>query len=115
MLSLPGFILGNKQATIVSLSAGIGPSLSSFGVANALQDPTLELRDKDGDLLRADNDWQDDSAQAAQITAAGLAPSNPKESAIVATLPPGLYTAILAGLNNGTGVGLVEVYDRGGP
>jgi hypothetical protein len=47
------------------------------------------------------------------IAAAGLAPSNTKESAIAATLPPGLYTAILAGLNNGTGIGLVEVYDRG--
>ena len=93
---------------------GIGPSLSAFGVPNPLQDPTLELRDKDGNLLRSDNDWQDDSAQAAEITAAGLAPSNPKESAIAATLPPGPYTAILAGLNNGTGVGLVEVYDRGG-
>jgi hypothetical protein len=93
---------------------GIGPSLSAFGVPNALQDPTLELRDKDGNLLRSDNDWQDDSAQAAEIMAAGLAPSNTKESAIAATLPPGPYTAILTGLNNGTGVGLVEVYDRGG-
>jgi hypothetical protein len=78
-----------------------------------LPDPTLELRDQNGTLLRSDNDWQDDATQAAQITAAGLAPSNPKESAIAATLPPGLYTAILAGLNDGTGVGLVEVYDRG--
>jgi hypothetical protein len=58
---------------------------------------------------------QDDSAQASQVTVAGLAPSNPKESAIAATLPPGPYTTILAGLNDGTGVGLVEVYDRGGP
>ena len=57
----------------------------------------------------------DDAVQAAEITAAGLAPSNAKESAIAATLAPGLYTAILAGTNNGTGVGLVEVYDRGTP
>ena len=61
------------------------------------------------------NDWQDDPAQAAEITAAGLAPSNPLESAIAATLSPGLYTALLAGLNNGTGVGVVEAYDRGAP
>jgi hypothetical protein len=62
----------------------------------------------------ADNDWQDNPAQAAELMAAGLAPTNPLESGITATLPPGLYTAVLAGLTNGTGVGLVEVYDRGG-
>jgi hypothetical protein len=112
---IAGFILGNKPGNDRIVVRGIGPSLSAFGVPNPLQDPTLELRDKDGNLLRSDNDWQDDSTQAAEITAAGLAPSNPKESAIAATLPPGPYTAILAGLNNGTGIGLVEVYDRGGP
>ena len=80
---------------------------------NALADPTLELRDSNGTLLISDNDWQDNAAQAAIITAAGLAPSNAKEAAIAATLPPGLYTALLAGLNNGTGIGLVEVYDLG--
>ena len=63
----------------------------------------------------ANNDWQDNPPQAAELTAAGLAPTNSLESAIAATLPPGAYTALLAGLNNGTGVGLVEVYDRGGP
>jgi hypothetical protein len=67
----------------------------------------------DGTLLVSDNDWQDNPAQAAIVTAAGLAPSNNLESAIAATLPPGAYTALLAGLNGGTGIGLVEVYDRG--
>jgi hypothetical protein len=110
---IAGFILGNKVGDDRIVVRGIGPSLTAFGVSNPLQDPTLELRDKDGNLLRSDNDWQDDSAQAAEIMAAGLAPSNTKESAIAATLPPGPYTAILTGLNNGTGVGLVEVYDRG--
>ena len=61
------------------------------------------------------DNWQDNPAQAAELMAAGLAPTNQLESGIAATLPPGLYTALLAGLNNGTGVGLVEVYDRGGP
>ena len=93
---------------------GIGPSLTAFGVPNALANPTLELRDSNGALLIANNDWQDNPAQAAELTAAGLAPTNNLESGIAATLPPGLYTALLAGLNNGTGVGLVEVYDRGG-
>jgi hypothetical protein len=110
---IAGFILGNQPGNDRVVVRGIGPSLSSFGVPNALQDPTLELRDGNGALLRSNNDWQDDSTQATEIAAAGLAPSNPKESAIAASLSPGLYTAILAGLNNGTGVGLVEVYDRG--
>jgi tRNA A37 threonylcarbamoyltransferase TsaD len=78
-----------------------------------LANPTLELRDNNGTLILANNDWQDNAAQAAEITAAGLAPSNDLESAIAATLPPGLYTALLAGLNNGTGIGVVEIYDRG--
>jgi hypothetical protein len=84
-------------------------------VPNVLADPTLELRNSDGALLVANNDWQDDAAQAAALIAAGLAPTNPLESGIAATLPPGLYTALLAGLNNGAGVGLVEIYDLGTP
>jgi nitrogen-specific signal transduction histidine kinase len=73
----------------------------------------LELRDSNGTLLAANNDWQENSAQAAELTNAGLAPANTLESGIAATLPPGLYTALLSGVNNGTGVGLVEIYDRG--
>ena len=94
---------------------GIGPSLTATGVPDALADPTLELRDGNGALLASNNDWQDDPVQAAELTAAGLAPPNNLEAAIATTLPPGLYTALLVGLNNGTGVGLVEVYDRGAP
>src|SRR2546423_5413111 len=110
---IAGFVLGNNAGNDRVVVRGLGPSLASFGIANTLADPTLELRDENGTLLKADNDWQDDPAQAAEITADGLAPSNTKESAIAATLPPGLYTAILAGLNNTTGVGTVEVYDLG--
>ena len=80
-----------------------------------MANPTLELRNSNGALLVGNNDWQDDQAQAAIISAAGLAPTNPLESGIAATLSPGQYTAILAGMNNGTGVGLVEVYDLGVP
>ena len=112
---IAGFILGSNQGDDRIVVRGLGPSLSAFGVPNPLQDPTLELRNQNGALLRSNNDWADDTVQAAEITAAGLAPSNTKESAIAATLAPGLYTAILAGTNNGSGVGLVEVYDRGGP
>jgi hypothetical protein len=110
---IAGFVLGNNQGNDRVVVRGLGPSLSSFGIANTMADPTLELRDENGVLLSSDNDWQDDATQAADITAAGLAPSNTKESAIAATLPPGLYTVLLSGLNNTTGVGLVEVYDRG--
>jgi hypothetical protein len=95
------------------LIRGIGPFLTQFGVANALADPTLELRNSQGGLLMANNNWQDDPAQAAELTAAGLTPTNNLESAIATTLPPGLYTALLSGLNSGTGIGVVEVYDRG--
>lgn len=89
--------------------------MTAFGVTNALANPTLELRDNNGALLVANNDWQDDPAQAAELTAASLAPTNTLESGIAATLPPGLYTALLAGQSNGTGVGVVEIYDRGAP
>ena len=112
---IAGFILSGNSGNDVIVARCIGPSLTAFGVPNALANPTLELRNGDGVLLASNNDWQDDPAQAAQLTAAGLAPTNQLESGIAATLPPGPYTALLAGLNNGTGVGLVEVYDRGGP
>ena len=85
----------------------------SFPASAVLANPTLELRDSNGTLLIANNDWQDDPVQAAELIAAGLAPTNNLESGIAATLPPGLYTALLAGLNNGTGIGVVEVYDLG--
>jgi hypothetical protein len=108
---IAGFILGNHSGNSRIVLRGIGPSLTALGVTNALANPTLELRDGNGALLMANNDWQDDPAQMAELMGAGLAPANPLESAIAAALPPGLYTAVLAGFNNGTGVGLVEAYD----
>jgi hypothetical protein len=112
-IAIAGFILGKQNGTDRIVLRGIGPSLSSAGVQNPLPDPALELRDENGSLLRANNDWPDDPVQAAQLIAAGLAPSDDRESGIVATLPPGHYTALLAGQNNVTGIGLVEVYDLG--
>jgi hypothetical protein len=108
---IAGLILGNGGGLGKIVVRGIGPSLAAFGVPNARANPTLELRNNAGTLVSSNNDWQDDPAQAAEITNKGLAPSNSLESAIIATLPPGRYTALLAGLTNGTGVGLVEVYD----
>ena len=113
---IAGFILGGGsggEGTIIV--RGLGPSLSAFDVPNALADPRLELRDPNGTLLIGNNNWQDDPAQAAIISAAGLAPTDSMESAIAATLMPGPYTALLSGVNNGTGIGLVEVYDLGAP
>ena len=112
---IAGFLLSDGNGSDRIVVRGIGPSLApgSFPASAVLADPTLELRDANGALLIANNDWQDNPAQAAIITAAGLAPSNNLEAGIAATLPPGLYTALLAGLNNGTGIGLVEVYDLG--
>ena len=112
---IAGFILGNQSGNDRIVARGIGPSLAVFGVPDVLANPTLELRNSDGALVMGNDDWQDDSAQAAELTAAGLAPSNPLESGIAATLPPGLYTALLAGFNNGTGNGVVEIYDLGAP
>lgn len=110
---IAGFILGNQNAPDRIVIRGLGPSLSSLGVPNTLQNPTLELHNGDGVLLFTNNDWQDNPTNAAEVAAAGLAPSNNLESAIAVTLSPGAYTAILAGLGNTTGNGLVEIYDRG--
>jgi hypothetical protein len=104
-----GLIAGPVSgATGQILVRAIGPSLSAFGVPNALQDPTLELHDGNGGLLASNNDWRD--TQQTAIEATGLAPSNIKESAILSTLSPGGYTAIVRGAGNTSGVGLVEVY-----
>jgi hypothetical protein len=107
---IAGFILGNNSGNTRIVLRGIGGSLTVVGVPNALANPTLELRNSSGALLASNDNWQDDPAQAAELTAAGLAPTNTSESGIALTLGPGQYTALLAGLNNGTGIGLVEVY-----
>jgi len=109
---IAGFILGGNSGNDRIVVRGIGPSLTAVGVPNVLANPTLELRNGNGVVLMSDNDWQDDPTQAAELIAAGLAPTNSLESAMATTLPPGVYTALLSGVNSGTGVGLVEVYDR---
>jgi hypothetical protein len=88
----------------------LGPSLTAAGVTGAMANPMLELHDSTGALIASNDNWQT-GGQASQISASGLAPSNPLESAIIATFAPGNYTAIVKGVNNTTGVGMVEVYD----
>jgi hypothetical protein len=106
-----GFILGQGSAGTSVAVRGLGPSLSQFGLSNVLADPTLELRDGNGAILIVNDNWQEDHPlSAAQLTAHGLAPQNPLEPGIFAVLPPGAFTAILAGKDGGVGLGLIEVY-----
>ena len=105
-----GFILGNGGTNSRIVIRGLGPSLSQF-VSNTLPDPTLELRNANGDLMIANDNWTDDPVSAAQLTANGFAPHDPKESGIFTSLPAGQFTAILAGKNGGIGLGLVEIYN----
>jgi hypothetical protein len=112
---IAGFLLSDGTMSGRIVVRGLGPSLSpgAFAPSAVLANPILELRDANGALLVANNDWQENAVQASELIAAGLAPANPLESGISARLPAGLYTALLAGLNGGTGIGLVEVYDLG--
>jgi hypothetical protein len=107
-----GFIITGTDAKKV-LIRGIGPSLANFGITNALGDTTLELYQ--GDTLLASNDnWKirsDGSSQQAEIQATTIPPSNDLESALLRSLAPGAYTAVLRGNNNLTGIGVVECYD----
>jgi hypothetical protein len=114
-IAIAGFVLSDGNVSNRIVVRGLGPSLApgAFPASAVLANPTLELRDENGTLILTNNDWQDNPAQAAELTLAGLAPSNNLEAGIAATLPPGVYTALLAGLNNGTGIGLIEIYDRG--
>jgi phospholipase/lecithinase/hemolysin len=102
-----GLIIGNGEPPVVVLRA-IGPTLNSFGIAQPLQDPTIELRDANGALIAFDNDWSDNTPTAIKATL--LKPTDSRESAIVASLAAGNYTAIVRGKNGTTGVALVEAY-----
>jgi hypothetical protein len=109
-----GFIVVDQASTV--LIRATGPSLVPFGINNALANPRIELHDANG-TLAGNDDWQTTQVggiitgdQSADIQNSGLAPGDPAESAIIATLAPGAYTAIAQGVNGGTGVGLVEVF-----
>ncbi|MBA2271832.1 MAG: matrixin family metalloprotease [Chthoniobacterales bacterium] len=111
---IAGFIVGgdkNKQVVIRAL----GPSLANAGVAGVLADPVLELRNSSGMRVGVENDDWRTGADAASIESRGLAPTHEHEAALMATLDPGSYTAIMRGYGGTTGVGLVEVYDLSPP
>ena len=112
-----GFIVQGTQPKRVIVRA-IGPELTQHGVPNPLADPTLELHNAAGALIASNDNWMTTilggiitSDQVQDIRDSGHVPTDPRESAIIATLPPGNYTAIVRGVNVTTGVGLVEVYD----
>jgi hypothetical protein len=112
-----GFIVQGSEPKRVIIRA-IGPELIQYGVADALSDPTLELHDGTGALIASNDNWQHTiiggiimSDQVREIRNSGHAPTEASESAIIAELPPGNYTAIVRGVNNTIGVALAEVYD----
>ena len=103
-----GFITtGSANSNIVVRA--IGPSLLGFGVTNPLSDPVISVFDQDGSLITSNDNWQDDP-NSALVSQAGLAPTNPLESALYLNVAPKAYTAIVSGAGNTTGVGLVEIY-----
>ena len=112
-----GFIVHGDQPKRVIVRA-IGPELTQYGVPDAMLNPTLELYDSHRDLIASNDNWRSTiiggiitSDQVGDIRNSGYAPGDGRESAIIADLPPGHYTAILRGVNNTTGVALAEVYD----
>ena len=107
-VSIGGFIVQGAAPKEILIRA-IGPSLTDLGLSGALVDPTLELHDASGSLLVSNDNWKETQEQEIRETA--LAPSDDRESAILATLDPGSYTAIVAGRNNAGGIGLTEIYD----
>ena len=107
-IAIGGFIIvGNTAKQVVV--RGLGPSLAAAGVTGPLGDPVLDLYDSAGNLLQSNDNWQETQAQT--LRDLQLAPANDFESALVRTLAPGAYTVLLHGQGNGSGIGLVEVYD----
>jgi hypothetical protein len=99
----------NNGTSLNVLVRALGPTLGDFGVGGVLANPTLDLVNSSGTVIRSNDNWKD--SQRTEIEAANLAPSHDEEAALIHTLPPGAYTAIVRGSGRTTGVGLVEVYN----
>jgi uncharacterized delta-60 repeat protein len=109
---IAGLIVSPSNGTSTNvLVRALGPTLGDFGVPGFLANPTLDLVNSSGTVIRSDDNWKDDPQQRALIEAAGLAPNHDEEAALVETVAPGAYTAIVRGTNRATGVGLVETYN----
>jgi pectin methylesterase-like acyl-CoA thioesterase len=109
-VGIAGFIVTGNAPKKVIVRA-IGPSLTAVGLDNALADPVLTLHGEDSQTIASNNNWRDDAASAAELEKSGLAPTHELESALVVTLPPGHYTAVLDGKPGAAGTALVELYD----
>jgi uncharacterized delta-60 repeat protein len=108
---IAGVIVGPGNGTNARILArALGPTLSDLGVPGALVDPTLDLVNASGTVIRSNDNWKDDPLQRSAIEAAGLAPGHDEEAALIETVAPGAYTAIVRGSNRTAGVGLVEAY-----
>ncbi len=108
-----GFIIGGSTAKTVLIRAR-GPSMIPAGVTNALPDPEVTLVNSSQTIIASNDDWND-AANAGTISTTGLAPTNALESAILVTLQPGAYTAVVSGFGGVTGVGIVEVFEIDSP
>lgn len=104
-----GFILGGDSSRQQAIAIrALGPSLQASGLSGTLSDPVLELHDANGALVAMNDNWRDSQQQA--LEAAGLAPADPREAALVLATPPTTFTAIVRGRDGATGLGMVEVY-----
>jgi hypothetical protein len=116
---IEGFIVqGTFSSSKKIIVRALGPFLTQFGIPDALANPTLEIKDSNNNTVATNNDWKQTqfggyitSDQVAEITQSGLAPSHDEESAVIVRLTPGSYTAIVRGLSNSTGTGVVDAYD----
>jgi uncharacterized delta-60 repeat protein len=119
---IEGFIVQGTQGSSKKIMVrALGPSLTGFGVVDALANPTLEIHDSSGDTVATNNDWKNTQVgglitgdQSAEISSSGLAPGNDAEAAIIANLAPGSYTAVVRGAGDSTGTGVVDAYDLSG-
>lgn len=105
---IAGFMLSGGTTSCDVAIRAIGPSLVDAGITRPLADPTLELRDAEGQLIASNDDWQ--QTQEVELRAAGLAPRDATEAAIIQNLSAGIYTAVVRSKAGSTGVGVVEVY-----
>jgi len=119
---IEGFIVqGPSGSTKKILVRALGPFLRQFGITDALANPTLEIHDSSGATVATNNDWKNTQVgglitgdQAGEISSSGLAPTDDLESAIIANLAPGSYTAVVRGVNNTSGTGIVDAFDLSG-
>jgi hypothetical protein len=109
---IAGVIVGpSNGGSINVLVRALGPTLTNFGIANVLANPMVDLVNANGVVIRSNDNWKSDASQMAQIQAANLAPQFDAEAALVQSVAPGAYTAVVRGVGGTTGVALVEAYN----